>query len=258
MVYPRPTERPDAVVEAIRARVERDGIDLVVPITDELLLPLAQARDRFAGLTTLAVPDPAGLAATHDKSATVDLAEQLGVAVPPTATVKAGEDVSSVGSALGYPVVVKPVASREVLPDRTIQSHVVAYAIDEADLRDRLAAFRPGTPVLLQRWLEGDGVGVELLMDRGRPLAAFQHLRLRGATHRWRKLAAGERRDRRGPVRRRCADARRARLDRCRHGRVQAGRDGVGYLMEIMGACGARSRWRSSRGWTSRHGSPSC
>ena len=179
MVYPRPTERPDAVVEAIRARVERDGIDLVVPITDELLLPLAQARDRFAGLTTLAVPDPAGLAATHDKSATVDLAEQLGVAVPPTATVKASEDVSSVGSALGYPVVVKPVASREVLPDRTIQSHVVAYAIDEADLRDRLAAFRPGTPVLLQRWLEGDGVGVELLMDRGRPLAAFQHLRLR-------------------------------------------------------------------------------
>ena len=37
----------------------------------------------------------------------------------------------------------------------------------------------PGTRVLLQRWLPGDGLGVELLMDRGRPLAAFEHRRLR-------------------------------------------------------------------------------
>ena len=53
LLYPRPSEHPDAVVDAILARVERDGIDLVVPITDELGLPLAEARDRFAGLTTL-------------------------------------------------------------------------------------------------------------------------------------------------------------------------------------------------------------
>ena len=179
LLYPRPSERPDAVVEAILARVERDGIDLVVPITDELLLPLAEARDRFAGLTTLAVPDPAGLAVTHDKSATFALAERLGVPVPPTRVVEAGMDLAAAGAELGYPVVVKPVASREVLPDRTISSHVVSYAADPAALASRLAALPPGTRVLLQRWLPGDGIGVELLMDHGQPLAAFEHRRLR-------------------------------------------------------------------------------
>ncbi len=179
LLYPRPTDRPDDVVEAIRARVESAGIDLVVPITDELGLPIAEARERFAGLTTLAVPDPDGLAATHDKSATMALAERLGVPLPPTRTVTAGDDIESVAAELGYPVVVKPVASRQVLPDRTIRSYVVGYAVDASDLRGRLAAIASGTPVLLQRWTPGEGVGVELLMDHGRPLAAFQHRRLR-------------------------------------------------------------------------------
>lgn len=179
LLYPRPSERPDAVVEAILARVQRAGIDLVVPITDEVLLPLAEARARFAGLATLAVPAPTALDVTHDKSSTFALAERLGVPVPPTRIVDAGDDVSSIGAELGYPVVVKPVASREVLADRTIRSHVVSYATDQAALALRLASLTPSTRVLLQSWLPGDGLGVELLMDRGRPLAAFEHRRLR-------------------------------------------------------------------------------
>ena len=91
-----------------------------MPITDELGLPLAEARDRFAGLTTLAIPEPEALAATHDKSATFAMAERLGIAVPATRVVEVGTDAADVGSELGFPVVVKPIASREVLADRTI------------------------------------------------------------------------------------------------------------------------------------------
>ncbi|MDP9483140.1 MAG: ATP-grasp domain-containing protein, partial [Chloroflexota bacterium] len=60
----------------------------------------------------------------------------------------------------------------------TIGAYAVSYAAGPDDLRRRLASSTEGT-VLLQRWLPGDGIGVELLMHRGRPLAAFQHLRLR-------------------------------------------------------------------------------
>src|SRR4029079_8575000 len=58
LLYPRPSEHPAALGDAILARVERDGIDLVVPITDELGLPLAEARDRFARLNPPDVPRP--------------------------------------------------------------------------------------------------------------------------------------------------------------------------------------------------------
>jgi predicted ATP-grasp superfamily ATP-dependent carboligase len=183
LVYPLPTREPDAVVEAIRRAVVRDGIDLVIPVTDEVGLPLGDARSAFDGLTTLALPDPDSLAMTHDKHATIALAERLGVPVPATRLVAAGgassDDVALEAAAeLGYPVVVKPIASRELRLDGTIGTYNVAYAGDPDELRRRVGALGGGH-VLLQRWLPGTGLGVELLMDHGRPLAAFQHRRLR-------------------------------------------------------------------------------
>ena len=236
LLYPRPSEHPDAVVDAILARVERDGIDLVVPITDELGLPLSEARDRFAALTTLAIPEPEALAATHDKSATFALADRLGIAVPATRMVDVGTDASDVGAELGFPVVLKPVASREVLADRTIRSNVVTYATDAEQLRARLSALPPGTTVMLQRWVPGDGIGVELLMDHGRPLVAFEHRRLRefpptGGASSLRESVALDT-DLHDQAVRMLAELGWTGLAMVEFRR---GRDGIGYLMEING-----------------------
>ncbi len=179
LLYPRPSQRPEAVVEAIRRAVESTGVDLVIPVTDEVGLPLADARSAFDGRTILALPEASALAATHDKAATVALADRLGVPTPLTRVVGPGDDATEAAREIGYPVVIKPVASRAVLDDGTIGAYAVSYAADADDLRRRLSGSEaPGT-VLLQRWLPGDGIGVELLMDHGRPIAAFQHRRLR-------------------------------------------------------------------------------
>lgn len=179
LLYPRPSEQPDAVVEAIRRAVTGSGVDLVIPVTDEVGLPLADARATFAGQTVLALPEGPALAATHDKGATLALAERLGVPVPLTRLVRPGDDPLAAAADLGYPVVVKPVSSRQFLDDGTIGSYAVAYASDPDDLRRRLTSPDVAGSVLLQQWLPGDGIGVELLMDHGRPLAAFQHRRIR-------------------------------------------------------------------------------
>ena len=178
LLHPRPSDRPDAVIDALRAAVKRTGVDLVIPITDEIGLPLADARSSLEGLTTLALPAPEGLAVTHDKGSTVALAERLGVPVPQTRLVASADEAIAAGADLGYPVVIKPVSSRQFMPDGTIGSYAVRYAMDPDDLRRGLSG-PDACPVLLQHWLPGDGIGVELLMDHGRPLAAFQHRRLR-------------------------------------------------------------------------------
>jgi predicted ATP-grasp superfamily ATP-dependent carboligase len=177
LLYPPPTKQPEAVVEAIHDAVVRHGIDLVVPITDEVGLPLADARSNFEGQTTLALAAPEALAMAHDKGVTLELAERLGVPVPATRFVASGDDALPAAADLGYPVVVKPTVSRELLEDGTIGSYAVAYAANTDELRRRLDHIGGG-PVLLQRWLPGAGLGVELLMHRGRPLAAFQHRRI--------------------------------------------------------------------------------
>lgn len=179
LVYPDPVERSGDAVEAILAAVRSERTDLIVPITDEIGLPLAAARDRFAGVACLALPDPESLAVTHDKARTLELADDLGVPTPATVAVVTTDDAVAAAGQLGWPVVIKPRSSREPRDDGTIDAFAVSYAADGATLRARIEALEGRTGVLLQRWRPGEGHGVELLVDRGRPLAAFQHRRIR-------------------------------------------------------------------------------
>lgn len=179
LVYPAPTKRADAAVEAIESVVRRTGVDLVIPIADDIGLPLANARDRFEGLTRLALPDPEAMDVTHDKAATLSLAARCGVPIPPTRTVADADEAVSAARSLGWPVVIKPRVSRALTAHGTVEVFTVAYAGDETTLRTRMRHLEGSAGAMLQRWQPGEGIGVELLAHEGRPLAAFQHRRLR-------------------------------------------------------------------------------
>ena len=178
IVHPDPYADPEAMVDCIVGAVDRWGVDLVIPVTDELLLPLANARDRL-GRGVLAAPDLDVLAGTTDKARTLDHAITLGIPVPAGAVVRTVEEALAAAGDLGWPVVLKPRSSRRYGGDGSVERFRVTYAIDAGDLRRRMADLEGRTEVLLQRHVPGEGHGVELLLHEGRPLAAFQHRRLR-------------------------------------------------------------------------------
>jgi predicted ATP-grasp superfamily ATP-dependent carboligase/thymidylate kinase len=177
--YPPPAEAPEEMVETLLAAARARQIDLIVPVTDETMLPLAAARERFAGVCLLAVPDADALETSHDKLATLELAARLGIPVPRTELVSTGREARGAAAALGWPVVVKPRFSRIVEDGRGIERYTVAYAADEAALAEQMRGFEGRCDVLLQEYSAGEGHGVELLASEGRVLAAFQHRRLR-------------------------------------------------------------------------------
>jgi predicted ATP-grasp superfamily ATP-dependent carboligase len=177
LLYPDPAAHPDAVIEQLLDEAARSGIDLIVPVSDEVLLPLSAARDRFAGVCALALPDAAALATVIDKGATLALGRRLGVPVPRTAVVRNADEALAAASKLGWPVVVKPAASR-VYRDGVVEAFEVGYADGPRPLAEQVGRLTARTPALLQEYRRGVGVGVELLADRGRSLAAFQHRRL--------------------------------------------------------------------------------
>jgi predicted ATP-grasp superfamily ATP-dependent carboligase len=80
---------------------------------------------------------------------------------------------------LGWPLVLKPQSSRLYHQNAGIDSFTVAYADGPERLAEQMAPFEGRCPVLLQEYCAGAGDGVELLLHEGRPLAAFQHRRLR-------------------------------------------------------------------------------
>ena len=138
---------------------------------------------------------------------------------------------------LGYPIVVKPIALAGA-PSPTARSARTPSATP-ADPATSVAGWRSSgrRRCCSSAGCPATALGVELLMDRGRPLAAFQHRRLREvATHRRRQLAPRERRPRSGPattMRSRCSAS--STGPAWRWSSSGAGRTAIGHLMEING-----------------------
>src|SRR5207247_2424286 len=139
--------------------------------------PLSDGRERFAGVCALALPDRAALSCVTDKRATLDLARRLGVPVPATRVVSTVAGALDAAPGLGWPIVVKPAASRRYRAG-AVESFTVSYAENAAALAREVGALEGRSEVLLQPYHPGEGHGVELVTDRGRPLAMFQHRRL--------------------------------------------------------------------------------
>jgi len=175
--YPDPADDPAGVVATLEREARRRSVDLIIPVTDGVLLPLAEARERFTGVAALAIPDPAALRVVVEKDATLDLARRVGVPVPASVPVRSVPEALRAAPGLGWPVVVKPVSSCRY-DDSGVRALKVSYADGPEALARQVAAVAPGGGAILQRYYAGEGHGVELLTDRGRPLAVFQHRRL--------------------------------------------------------------------------------
>jgi len=177
VVYPPPRRAPAAAAARILDAAASLGIDLVIPVTDDVLLPLAGMRDAFDRVCAVAAPGPEELDAVTDKAATVELARRLGVPVPRTALADTVDGALAAADELGWPVVVKPRRSRRVNGAASMAAFEVAYADGPARVAE--AVSRAGGAVLVQEHWPGEGHGVELLLREGEPVAAFQHRRLR-------------------------------------------------------------------------------
>jgi predicted ATP-grasp superfamily ATP-dependent carboligase len=175
--YPPPARDPEAMVDVLLREARERDVDLIVPVTDDVLLPLARSRARFDGVCQLAIAPDAALEQTADKEATVELARSLDVPVPPTAVVRTAGEAAAVADDLGWPIVLKPQASR-LVGETGVEAFAVTYANDPARLVAAMERFEGRCPVLLQRYVRGEGYGVELLLRDGEPLARFQHRRL--------------------------------------------------------------------------------
>ena len=177
--YPPPETEPRRVVDALLKAAHDRHIDLIIPVTDELVLPLAAARDEFRSVTTLALPSSEALAIARDKVETLNVAHELGIPTPRTTVVATVEASLEAAEKLGWPVVVKPQASRMLRENVGIDTFGVHYANTTADLEYRMRRLEGRCEVLLQEYCHGEARGVGVLADEGRSLSAFHYRRLR-------------------------------------------------------------------------------
>jgi len=174
--YPDPLQNANAFVDWLAAHATAHHYDLVVPLTERILVPLARQRGKLQHVR-LAMPESSALEVALDKSRTLDLAQKLGVPGPKGVYVSAPDELQRAAERLKFPVVIKPARSIGSAEGEASQLQV-SYAFDRNELEAGCAhALRFG-PILLQEYFPGQGVGIELIAREGKIAYSFQHLRL--------------------------------------------------------------------------------
>jgi predicted ATP-grasp superfamily ATP-dependent carboligase len=177
-VYPDPKTEPERFIETLLENVKRYSIDLILPVTDDVLQPLINASELFAGICTLGVPEKKAYEIVTDKFQTLELADKLGIPTPVTRRVETLEDLDKISDQLEFPLVVKPESSVKLCSDGEYRSFSVCYAEDMASLRKTMVELGGNIAVLLQEYTAGAGCGIDIVANKGECLCVFEHQRL--------------------------------------------------------------------------------
>ncbi len=179
LTYPSPHRDPERFVSALRSLVDREGVALLMPMTDVSTYLVARHREEF-GAISIPVAPLSSYEQVSDKWALAQTARRLGIPAPKTVLLSRVEDLAQLASEATFPVVVKPRCSRTGRT-RSWRAASVRYARSTAELTALAitAEDLAEDGVLLQTYVEGRGQGVFALYRDGRALGFFAHRRLR-------------------------------------------------------------------------------
>jgi predicted ATP-grasp superfamily ATP-dependent carboligase len=178
--YPSPYHDRDGFVRFLRSFVERERIDVLLPVTDVTTHAVC-AQQAFLGRHCgLAVPSLEAYSLMTNKARLLEYAVQCGVPVPRTHVVDGRTQLGRVIDRLTYPAVVKPIHSRIETEDGWVLGSA-HYADSRAELERLFDAheYLALHPALIQERIVGSGVGMFALFDHGTLVAEFSHRRLR-------------------------------------------------------------------------------
>jgi predicted ATP-grasp superfamily ATP-dependent carboligase len=175
VVLPSHADDLDAYVAAIFDFVREHPTSVILPAGDATCLALMPHRRQLAELgCVVALPGNAALEIALDKSRTLALASELGIAYPQSVPIATVEQLSVAIADFGFPFVLKPTVSwtaqrrERVLPVEVIDKDEATEAA-----RDLLAG---GGGVIAQQWLPGRREGVTLFIANGEVMASCGHV----------------------------------------------------------------------------------
>jgi predicted ATP-grasp superfamily ATP-dependent carboligase len=180
--YPNPEEDAAEFIARISDVAKQQAGTLVLPMTEATTLPVSARRDALLSEgARLVLPDHADVLRAFNKNEMVQLAASIGVVVPKTVAVSNIEDARGAGQVLKFPVVLKPRSSVETQSNGGVRiTGRPRYARDSQELLARYEELiQICSQMLVQEFVDGDGVGYFALMCHGELRAEFAHRRIR-------------------------------------------------------------------------------
>jgi len=172
-IQPDPFQNPTGYLAVLKKASDEHDVQVILPVYEDVFI-ISKFFDQLDTKAKVLAPTFNTLLNVHDKGLVPKYAELSGVPTPETILIRCQADIDKAIVQIGFPCLIKPrfgTGARGIIVFKT-----------EADLAklkrfsdDELAK----TPCLLQKWVEGIGAGVNMLLKDGEILAISGHQRLR-------------------------------------------------------------------------------
>lgn len=180
--YPNPEKDYSGFIERIAEVAKQQSGTLVMPMTEATMLPISAQRERLLSSgARLVLPDHGDVLRAFNKHEMVQLASSIGITIPKTRAVSTEDDLRQAAQMLTFPLVLKPRSSVETQSDGGVRiTGRPRYAKDPEELFARYQELKQiCSQMLVQEFVDGDGVGYFALMNHGELRAEFGHRRIR-------------------------------------------------------------------------------
>jgi predicted ATP-grasp superfamily ATP-dependent carboligase len=169
-----------AFIGALLEEVQRERYDFLLPMTEGTVLPISAHRDKFLPRVRLPLPSHASILKVFNKAETISLAIERGIPTPQTWLVDDLRELPALARRLTYPVVVKSRMSSYWRGDHMVMGGGAHYAVGPDQLLEHYHRIHAEIPFpLIQAYVPGQGYGIFLLFDKGKPKRVFAHERIR-------------------------------------------------------------------------------
>lgn len=149
--------------------------EALIPVSINATRLVAKNRERLSKRLVVPSTSVEQIAMATDKLQTVKFMQDIGVPTPVTFAPKSLSEAEEALAKIGFPVVIKIREERNLPP---VHRYGIAQNMDQfRNLYGKLSLLQSSP--LVQEYVQGKGVGVSILCDRGKPLALFSHQRLR-------------------------------------------------------------------------------
>jgi predicted ATP-grasp superfamily ATP-dependent carboligase/protein-tyrosine-phosphatase len=169
-----PADTSSPAFAAALGELRGQNVDMIMPCSDRALRAIVSHEEELRAKFIITSPPAAVLRQVLDKTATLEIAERCGISVPKPHAIETIEQLDGHRAATRFPIIAKP-ATPEGRRD-----FAVRYFDSFEELRATFQA-DPGFGArnVIQEYAPGRGVGVAVLMHDGKPIAEFQHGRLK-------------------------------------------------------------------------------
>lgn len=173
--------RSDEGLAELRAIGERHGAGYLLTVSEANTNWLIDHHDQLGVITPL-LPSKAAFAIVLDKTRTLEVAREVGIAVPESASPTTWDEVEQVAARFPFPAVLKWADPNDVAPAlyaKGIELVKAEYVYSPDEFQRVAERYRPlGQWPLVQSYCPGVGLGQFFFMHEGKAVRRFQHIRV--------------------------------------------------------------------------------